>query len=396
MDDADLQLGLYQHNGVLQPGQSYSLTNTVNLPDGISGPWYVIAKADFTDNVNEFILEGDNETATDTPLNIALANYPDLVIENLHLNGPDSSHIYTVTWDTFNRGMAATPGSFNERLRVRNQTSATTVFDQTYTVTNSIGTNASVSHQDSFSTSAPGQYLLELTTDSSQQIFEYNQVSHASAEANTVTASFAITKFYTLTLDAAPPQGGSVSGAGSYPEGASVTVTATPNTSQAPYHFVDWIEAGIIRSASSNYTFSINQDISLTAVFALSSFQVAVSNNPPLAGSVSGAATQLWGTTNSLTAQPVFGYKFGNWTENGVVVGTSPTLVTVVYSNRLFVANYAEANLVHAVTTATVPPGVVTVAGAGTYGNGQSTTISAPAMVTNAVHLERLALRHHG
>src|ERR1035437_3782760 len=79
MDDADLQLGLYQHNGVLQPGQSYSLTNTVNLPDGIAGPWYVIAKTDFTDNVNEFILEGDNETATDTPLNIALAKYPDLV-----------------------------------------------------------------------------------------------------------------------------------------------------------------------------------------------------------------------------------------------------------------------------------------------------------------------------
>ena len=172
MDDTDLQLGLYQHNGALQPGQSYSLTNTVNLPDGISGPWYVITKADFTDIVTEFILEGDNETATDTPLNIALANYPDLVIENVHLNGPDSSHIYTVTWDTFNRGTAATPSSFNERLRVRNQTSATTVFDQTYTVTNSLGINASVSHQDTFTTTAPGQYLLELTTDSSQQIFE--------------------------------------------------------------------------------------------------------------------------------------------------------------------------------------------------------------------------------
>ena len=38
----------------------------------------------------------------------------------------------------------------------------------------------------------------------------------------------------------------------------------------------------------------------------------------------------------------------------------------------------------HVVTTATAPPGVVAVGGAGTYNNGQSTTISAPAMVTNA------------
>ena len=89
------------------------------------------------------------------------------------------------------------------------------------------------------------------------------------------------------------------------------------------------------------------------------------------------------GTTNLLLANANPGYRFTNWTQNGVVVGLSNGLVTVVHSNRAVVANYVEANTFHVVTTATSPSNVVTVAGAGTFTNGQSTTITAPLSVTN-------------
>ncbi|SVB50962.1 uncharacterized protein METZ01_LOCUS203816, partial [marine metagenome] len=44
----------------------------------------------------------------------------------------------------------------------------------------------------------------------------------------TVTAGFS--EEFDLTADASPDVGGSVSGGGSYPSGASVPVTATPNS----------------------------------------------------------------------------------------------------------------------------------------------------------------------
>ncbi|HEY9174147.1 MAG TPA: LamG-like jellyroll fold domain-containing protein, partial [Verrucomicrobiae bacterium] len=384
MDVNDLPLGLYQHNGALQPGQGYSVTNTVNLPDGVSGSFYLIVKADYTDTVNEFLLEGDNETVTENPIVITLADYPDLKIENFNLTGPDGSQTYTVSWSTFNRGTASAPAGFKERVRVRNQTTATTVFDQTYTVGGALAVNASVSRQVNFQANTPGTYLVEVTTDSDQQIYEYDGVSHASAEANTATATFAITQFFTVTLNASPLGAGTLTGAGTYPAGTSVTVTATPVTNQAPYIFQSWTEGGVVRSANPSYTFTLNQNATLTALFGLPGFQLTASNNPPAAGSVVGAGVFPWGSTNTLTAQPAFGYKFSHWTENGLTVGTNVTLTTVLYSNRFFVANYADANLIHVVTTATLPAGLATVSGVGTYANGQSTTISAPLAVTNA------------
>ncbi|MCW5556084.1 MAG: hypothetical protein KIS67_28500 [Verrucomicrobiae bacterium] len=384
MDESDVVLGLYQHTGALAPGASYNVTNTLNLPDGISGSFYLIVKADYTDTVNEFILEGDNETATENPLAITLANYPDLVIEDFNVNGPDGQ-TYTISWNTFNRGTAAVTSDFiKERVRVRNQTTATTIFDQTYAVAGPLAVNASMSRQVDFMASTPGLYLVEVTTDSDQDIYEFNAISHENAENNTVTTTFAITQFHDVTLSVAPAGAGIVTGAGTYAQGASVTVTATPVTTQAPYFFLNWTEGGIVRSANASYTFTINQNANLVAVFALPTYQLSASNHPPLAGTVIGAGTYVWGTTNPVTAQPAFGYKFSHWSENGVIVGSNATLHVPVYSNRLVVAHYADAHLVHEVTTATVPAGLATVSGAGSYTNGESTTISAPVAVTNA------------
>ncbi|HRT58922.1 MAG TPA: CARDB domain-containing protein, partial [Candidatus Paceibacterota bacterium] len=383
VDENDLVLGLYQHNGVLAPGQSYSVTNTVNLPDGISGDFYLVAKADHTDTVNEFLLEGDNETATENPLAISLADYADLRVENLLLAGPDGNQTYTLTWDTFNRGTAPAPPGFKDRVRVRNQTTATTVFDQAYPAPASLAPNASLPRQAIFTASTAGTYLVEVTTDSDQQVFEYDSNGHGSAELNTVTTNFAITQWFVLALNSAPPGAGTLTGAGTYPAGTLVTVTATPITNQAPYSFQNWVEGGVVRSANSSYSFILNKDTALTAVFGLPAFQLAASNYPAGAGTVLGTGVYSWGSTNLITAQPAFGYKFSHWTENGLTLSSNPVLTVVLYSNRLFGAHYAEAHLQHVVTAATLPPGLATVTGTGTFTNGQSTTLTAPAAVTN-------------
>ncbi|HPF19773.1 MAG TPA: hypothetical protein PLC88_00375, partial [Syntrophomonas sp.] len=65
---------------------------------------------------------------------------------------------------------------------------------------------------------------------------------------------------HVITLTA----GGSVSGAGTYSDGASVTAEAV---TQAGYTFVNWTEGGSEVSQSASYTFSISADRDLTAHF---------------------------------------------------------------------------------------------------------------------------------
>lgn len=73
---------------------------------------------------------------------------------------------------------------------------------------------------------------------------------------------------FSIILKAVPPEGGTLSGAGSYTEGSSVTVTAQPSDG---YEFVRWIENGAEYSTSRTYTFSIYMNRTLEAVFMLKS-----------------------------------------------------------------------------------------------------------------------------
>lgn len=73
---------------------------------------------------------------------------------------------------------------------------------------------------------------------------------------------------YTVTLNSVPPEGGTLSGAGSYSEGQSVKVTASPAEG---YEFVRWIENGSQMSTNLTYTFNIYRNTNLEAVFIKSS-----------------------------------------------------------------------------------------------------------------------------
>ena len=69
----------------------------------------------------------------------------------------------------------------------------------------------------------------------------------------------------TVTTSATPPSSGSTTGAGTYADGTSVTVVATPNYG---YIFLNWKENGIAVSASSTYTFTITDAHTLVANFS--------------------------------------------------------------------------------------------------------------------------------
>ena len=83
----------------------------------------------------------------------------------------------------------------------------------------------------------------------------------------TLVANFQVAAVtYTVSLSAQPAAGGTVSGGGTFSQGTSVTVSATP---AAGYDFVNWTQGTSILSTSPEYTFSINGNLSFTANFTV-------------------------------------------------------------------------------------------------------------------------------
>lgn len=84
-----------------------------------------------------------------------------------------------------------------------------------------------------------------------------------------LTAVFAvIVPTYTVSASIDPEGSGTVTGAGTYKEGQTVTLTADPGED---YKFAAWTENGKTVSESAEYTFTVSENRELTAVFAVKS-----------------------------------------------------------------------------------------------------------------------------
>ncbi|MDR3543736.1 MAG: cadherin-like beta sandwich domain-containing protein [Desulfosporosinus sp.] len=151
---------------------------------------------------------------------------------------------------------------------------------------------------------------------------------------------------HTVSVAANPTVAGTVSGGGTYAEGASVTVTASVNNS---YNFVNWTESGTQVSTSAAFTFPMGTtDRSLVANFAANTpvppvtHTVSVAANPTAAGTVSGGGTYAEGASVTVTASVNNSYNFVNWTESGTQVSTSAAFTFPMgTTDRSLVANFA-------------------------------------------------------
>ena len=86
-------------------------------------------------------------------------------------------------------------------------------------------------------------------------------------QGNTTRAATLVVnpKQYRLSVTASPTADGTVSGGGTFAEGSSVTVTATPNGSHS---FVNWTQNAKVVSTSASYTFAMpSANTTLTAHF---------------------------------------------------------------------------------------------------------------------------------
>ncbi len=141
---------------------------------------------------------------------------------------------------------------------------------------------------------------------------------------------------YTISVTPKPEEGGTVRGAGTYQEGQTCIVSATPATG---YNFVNWTENEVVFSTNTTYTFTVTGNRSLVANFSPISYTISASVNPAVGGEVAGDGTYEYGTQVTLKVVPNEDYIFLNWTENGTVVAETEDYTFVVTGDRALIAN---------------------------------------------------------
>ncbi len=163
---------------------------------------------------------------------------------------------------------------------------------------------------------------------------------------------------YTITVSANPTNGGTVSGGGTYNQGASCTVHAQAATN---YQFTNWTESGTVVSTQANYTFTVNSNRTLVANFTYvpPTYTITVSANPSNGGTVSGGGPYQQGQTCTLTATNNPGFTFDHWTRNGTTIGGGSTISFTVTSNATYVAYFISNTGGHEYVDLGLPSGLL-------------------------------------
>ena len=187
--------------------------------------------------------------------------------------------------------------------------------------------------------------------------------------ARTVAANFIRT--WGLVATPAPRGGGTVTGSGTFDDGASATVTQTANTG---YTFAGW---GGACSGTGACSVTMTAHRFVVAHFSASSgtFSLYVRAQPADGGTVTPAmdGTHSAGTSVTISATANTGYVFGGWTGGCAAASCSITM----NSHRVFIARFNRTGL--RLRTGVSPSGGGSVSGAGSYTEGQSVTVTATA-----------------
>lgn len=144
---------------------------------------------------------------------------------------------------------------------------------------------------------------------------------------------------FTVTAGAAPANSGTLTGAGTYMGGSSVTLVAA---AQAGYVFSNWTESGSAVSSSPSYTFLVAADRTLVANFVSvgAAKPVTTSSQPSNGGSTSGDGAYALSSSATVSATPNAGYKFSKWLTNGVTASTTSNYTFTVTRDLALVAKF--------------------------------------------------------
>ena len=144
---------------------------------------------------------------------------------------------------------------------------------------------------------------------------------------SSLTSDTTMANLYTVSTSVSPATGGTVTGAGSYGKGETVSLTATPNSG---YTFSGWYDTSNyvyrLLSSEASYSFHISKNMTLEAQFTKNT--VTVNASAATGGSLEGRSgvtiTVAPGEFIELIATPDEGYTFDGWYSGDTLVCDTP------------------------------------------------------------------------
>jgi len=215
-------------------------------------------------------------------------------------------------------------------------------------------------------TAAEGYVFEKWSDDDATNPRVITVTSDVTLTANFVEAASATTYTLTLNVDENSTDMGTVSGAGTYVENASVQIFAIPNTG---YHFTAWDD----ENTDNPRTVEMDADHEYTASFAINQYVITVTSANTAQGTVDGSNTYNYNEVAEISATPAEHYHFLYWNDGNT---ETPRNITVT-ENATFRAYFAIDQ--YTVTTNVDEESHGTVSGAGQYLYNASAVIYAVA-----------------
>ncbi|MGA2035934.1 MAG: CARDB domain-containing protein, partial [Thermoguttaceae bacterium] len=187
-------LGSFEHDGVLGVGGSYTHNVAVTLPDGLSGPFYLVVT---TGGPYEFI-HTNNNTGVSGPVAVTLTPPPDLA--PTQVSGPSTANAgdgVDVSWTVQNVGPGDAAGAWVDSLQLKEVGGIRTFALGSFTFSNPLQAGKSYTRTEhvQLPVNVQGIFQYVLTTNASNSLFE---------NGATANNTFADPTVLTLALPANP------------------------------------------------------------------------------------------------------------------------------------------------------------------------------------------------
>ncbi len=172
---------------------------------------------------------------------------------------------------------------------------------------------------------------------------------------------------YTITVLANDPDLGTVTGSGTYPEGTTIDISATPNTGA---FFTGWDDGNTDNPRS----VTVTQNMTFTAIFTeVQTFTITVRPEYPLQGSTYGGGTFPAGTVITIGATPNLNFYFSGWQDGNM---DNPRSITVT-EDAEYIASFSQNPVQTYTVTVYYDESQGFIIGAGTYTAGATASIAA-------------------
>ena len=141
---------------------------------------------------------------------------------------------------------------------------------------------------------------------------------------------------------------------GTFQKGTKLTIFAVPYSSNSV--FKCWTENGKTVCTTNEYSFTVDADRTLTAVFEAKEapaeiYSIDVSASPSAGGTVTGGGSYVSGKSATVKAAANSGYTFKGWTENGSTVSTNANYTFTVSANRTLTAVFEKGGVAAPIVT---------------------------------------------